>query len=162
MSKQITTVVELAANKYPLIHPDIDDYENDECILQRAAFIEGYQAANAAVQGYREALEKIETMDYDTTARYCIDIAQQALSKAEDKGDNGWISVEDRLPEYGKFILVIGTDDKQYGIERCHVCEMNDLEDGIEFKQTRRFYWLTESGRKIDKVTHWLPLPPKP
>jgi len=59
MEKQIETVVELAANKYPLIHPDIDDYENDECILQRAAFIEGYQAANAAVQGYREALEKI-------------------------------------------------------------------------------------------------------
>jgi len=85
-----------------------------------------------------------------------------ALSKAEDKGDNGWISVEDRLPEYGKFILVIGTDDKQYGIERCHVCEMNDLEDGIEFKQTRQFYWLTESGRKIDKVTHWQQLPKKP
>jgi len=88
--------------------------------------------------------------------------AQAALSKAEDKCNNGWISVEDRLPEYGKYILVIGTDAMQYGIERFHVCEMNDLEDGIEFKETRQFYWLTESGRKIDKVTHWQPLPPKP
>jgi hypothetical protein len=86
MEKQIETVVEMAANKYPLIHPDIDDYENEECILQRKAFIEGYKAANAAVQGYREALEKIAGGYYGKVA--IVEMAAEALSKAEYKGDN--------------------------------------------------------------------------
>jgi hypothetical protein len=63
------------------------------------------------------------------------------------------------LPPYGKYVLVNGVDKKQYGIRRWHVCEMNDLEDGVEFKESGQFYWLTESGGKIEEVTHWLELP---
>ena len=63
------------------------------------------------------------------------------------------------LPTYGKYVLVNGVDETQYGIRRWHVCEMNDLEDGMEFKENGRFYWLTESGRKIENVTHWCELP---
>jgi hypothetical protein len=63
------------------------------------------------------------------------------------------------LPEYGKYVLVYGIDKNQYGLPRWHVCEMNDLEDGMEFKENGHFYWLTESGRKIDEVTKWCYLP---
>lgn len=64
------------------------------------------------------------------------------------------------LPPYGKYVLVNGIDNKQYGIRRWHVCEMNDLEDGVEFKESGNFLWLTEKGTKIEDVTHWCELPP--
>lgn len=63
------------------------------------------------------------------------------------------------LPEYGRYVLVNGVDEQQYGIRNWHVCEMNDLEDGMEFKENGTFYWITESGRKIENVTHWCELP---
>lgn len=63
------------------------------------------------------------------------------------------------LPPYGKYVLVSGIDKKQYGTRRWHVCEMNDLEDGVEFKENGNFLWLTEKGTKIEDVTHWCELP---
>jgi hypothetical protein len=63
------------------------------------------------------------------------------------------------LPEYGKYVLVNGVDQSQYGIRRWHVCEMNDLEDGVEFKENGYFMWLTEKGTKIEDVTCWCELP---
>ncbi len=42
------TAVELAAQRYPLVHPDIQDYENDDCINRRCAFVEGYEECNLA------------------------------------------------------------------------------------------------------------------
>lgn len=63
------------------------------------------------------------------------------------------------LPEYGKYVLVSGIDHSQYGERNWHVCEMNDLEDGVDFISKGDFYWLTESGKKIDNVTHWCELP---
>jgi len=66
------------------------------------------------------------------------------------------------LPPYGKFVLVSGIDKKQYGIRRWHTCEMNDLEDGVEFKENGTFLWLTEKGTKIEDVTHWTYLPDLP
>ena len=92
----------------------------------------------------------------------------QALTsvKSEQVANNSeamkWISVEDRLPEYGTQILVYGIDKAMYGVKKFHVCEMDDLEDGMEFQESRSFYWLTEKGTKIDNVTHWTPLPTTP
>jgi hypothetical protein len=63
------------------------------------------------------------------------------------------------LPPYGLYVVVSGIDEKQYGIRRWHVCEMNDLEDGMEFKENGNFYWLTEKGTNITSVTHWFELP---
>jgi hypothetical protein len=63
------------------------------------------------------------------------------------------------LPEYGKYVLVSGIDQKTYGIRRWHVCEMNDLEDGMDFSEKGQFFWLTENGTKIEDVTHWIDLP---
>lgn len=72
------------------------------------------------------------------------------IHKIETMGD---------LPPFGRYVLVKGTDEKQYGIKRWHVCEMNDLEDGMEFKENGKFIWLTESGRQITDVTEWCELP---
>ena len=63
------------------------------------------------------------------------------------------------LPKYGKYVLVSGIDQKTYGIRRWHVCEMNDLEDGMDFNEKGQFFWLTENGTKIEEVTHWCELP---
>ena len=64
------------------------------------------------------------------------------------------------LPKYGEYVLVSGIDQSTYGVRRCHVCEMNDLEDGMDFKEKGQFFWLTENGTKIEDVTHWSELPP--
>ena len=69
------------------------------------------------------------------------------------------IKTGEDLPPYGVYVLVKGTDEKQYGIKRWHVCEMNDLEDGMEFKENGKFIWMTESGRQITGVTEWCWLP---
>ena len=63
------------------------------------------------------------------------------------------------LPPYGKYVLVSGIDKRQYGERQWHVCEMNDLEDGMDFKKEGQFFWLTENGTKIEDVTHWCELP---
>lgn len=49
-----------------------------------------------------------------------------------------------------------------YDTRRWHVCEMNDLEDGLDFRDKGQFFWLTENGTKIEEVTHWCELPPLP
>jgi hypothetical protein len=63
------------------------------------------------------------------------------------------------LPEYGKFVLVSGIDKKTYNQREWHVCEMDDLEDGMDFYSKGEFLWLTENGTKIEDVTHWCELP---
>ena len=65
------------------------------------------------------------------------------------------------LPEFGKYVLVSGVDST-YGKRGMHVCCIDDLEDGVQFRLRGEFYWLTENGRKIDEVTHWRVLPSEP
>ena len=45
------------------------------------------------------------------------------------------IQIYGDLPAYGKYVLVSGIDTKQYNIRAWHVCEMNDLEDGLDFQK---------------------------
>ncbi len=65
-------------------------------------------------------------------------------------------------PPYGKYVLVFGVDNSTYKVKRWHVCDMNDLEDGIQFQKTGEFYWTTENGTIIEDVTHWCELPENP
>lgn len=72
-----------------------------------------------------------------------------ALSKAEDKGDNGWISVEDRLPEEQTNLLFYSTYDVvMYGF----------ISEGSWYEVYNGIFCSLDS--KV--VTHWQPLPPKP
>lgn len=63
------------------------------------------------------------------------------------------------LPEYGKYVIVLGVDDRIYGIERPHICCMDDCEDGMEFRQTGYFHWLKEDGCRIKNVKFWCEIP---
>ena len=89
----------------------------------------------------------------------------QALSKAEythvsdihvgNIPNNGWISVEDRLPELTKeveYFLVIAPKSFPKNCEMLVAAYYNDA---------NVFY--SESGdNPMEDVTHWQPLPPKP
>lgn len=59
------------------------------------------------------------------------------------------------LPEYGKYVLVIGRDEKTYNNIAPHICCMDDLEDGMEYLETGYFHWLTENGTRIVEVYKW-------
>lgn len=72
------------------------------------------------------------------------------IHKIEDRND---------LPEFGKYVLVFGTDKKTYNIPNWHVCMMDDCEDGYEYIENGYFHWLTENGTNIEDVTHWCELP---
>lgn len=63
------------------------------------------------------------------------------------------------LPEYGKYVIVIGRDKRTYDIESYHICCMDDGEDGYEFIKYGTFKWLTESGSSIQDVKYWCEIP---
>jgi hypothetical protein len=66
------------------------------------------------------------------------------------------------LPTYGNYVLVIGKNKRQYDQINIHVACMDDLEDGMDFRESGKFYWLTENGIRIEEVTHWMALPDIP
>lgn len=72
---------------------------------------------------------------------------QQILEQARD---NEWISVDDRLPDYGEWVLVINEaykEDQRY--------TMYNVGCTIRSPSLNFTFW----GRKI---THWRPLPEPP
>jgi hypothetical protein len=145
---------------------------------------------------YREALEKIANEPFryrweGSPKQTPKQIAQQALSKAEDKcmchewdcdicgakmeadciknksaaptTQNGWISVEDRLPEYGQKFLVMGEAkgmNPQMGGAYVFISQRLDLKGTLLEKQAERH--VEENHFRAQYVTHWQPLPLKP
>lgn len=68
-----------------------------------------------------------------------------------------WISVKERLPEYGERVLVVS---RVADLAVSYVDTMSyDPEEGICPEG-----WYTDDGwpRKDDEVTHWQPLPEPP
>ena len=66
-----------------------------------------------------------------------------------------WISVEDELPKYGKYVL-LAEKEMQYVVEG-------------QRKETNRFgelyytaFGKTYCGCESEKITHWMPLPKPP
>ena len=142
MGKQITTVYVPTDEAPYFIVKDVEK----EFIKARVTEQEAYlytPEEHAAVLGYREALEKI----LDTNGKDdMFSIAAKALSKAEYKGYNGWISVEDRLPESCTEVLAFS--ENGYGVEFLY------------FDGDKCFYNEKSDVRRTP--THWQPLPPKP
>lgn len=56
-----------------------------------------------------------------------------------------WISVKDRLPEYGRYLVTVAKDD---GDVIAHTAAYNDLG-----------WWMHSN---VGKITHWMPLPEPP
>jgi len=72
-----------------------------------------------------------------------------------------WNKIEcyNDLPQYGKYVMVLGIDNNMYDLENVHICMMDDLEDGFDFRYNGTFYWLTENGTKITNVNFWCEIP---
>lgn len=62
-----------------------------------------------------------------------------------------WISVKERLPKYGDYVLCIGPKRGYY------ISEYRGLVD-IPHKA---WPWFMAQGRSV-KITHWMPLPEPP
>lgn len=73
-----------------------------------------------------------------------------------------WISVTKRLPDpIDRYVLVSGVDPKLYGHREFHVCALDDDDHGFTGPASE-WRWMTEAGRVISEVTHWMPLPEPP
>jgi hypothetical protein len=146
----ISSVEKMAEERYPLVHPDIDDYENDKCVSLRYAFIEGYKAA----PNHLEELEKWvkeNCVRMPDTNMVLINIddfitkfknTQKQMYAAKKKAyNNGWVSVDERMPEKNGTYLV-------YTEGMFSLIAHYDVKS--KFRLEPKF------------ATHWMPLPPKP
>lgn len=91
-------------------------------------------------------------MDYDVEIINIILETVEHEPTIEAEPDNGWISVDDRLPPYGERVLVV---NEAYETERGYTkynynCGVTVREPHLNF---------TFLGHK---VTHWQPLPKPP
>ena len=106
--------------------------------------------------------EDMETKSFDYEEGIVISgndaqLIMSALSKAEDKGDNGWISVEDRLPtENGKYLIWENDFDEAHFKNGKWISTQPTNKSTSPYLQSR--------FRQTLNPTHWqlLPLPPKP
>ena len=106
-----------------------------------------YKGVSDVNQEQRQAYEWAKNQNYQSVAaRYAKILAGMV---DEITPPNEWVSVEERLPNFGK--LVIATDGALYGIAwLCSDCT-----------------WMVNMGYKSQswfgrKVTHWMPLPAPP
>ena len=98
--------------------------------------------------------EQIEKLNNDITECYGCDpmyygtdgafLAENLVKKGWRKQE--WISVEERLPESRKFVIVCD----EYG----------NVGEAYFYKQDRKFEWVDDE--EIAFATHWMPLPEAP
>lgn len=100
----------------------------------------------------KQECEKMYAMiDFTSSSSYNAVLAAldayAAISGKEENEKGGWVSVEDRLPEFGETVLV-------FQAERCEIKTVGKHNSGpyTDFTQ-KEFY---------NKITHWQPLPPSP
>ena len=142
---------------------------------------------------YRPATDDGEHATAIESVRACLDDGHTALdawkveallaaydARATDDGE-GWVAVEDRLPEDGRRVLAVWGD--RYGTHRSvvsHLAARTEEADGdyggddewLDYDAEADTYWLpegwyeapieTEEWRNIDNVTHWRDLPALP
>lgn len=103
------------------------------------------------------ALEEIVNMwdspDYKLCMKPLIDRAKELLKRrrnGQGKGD-GWISVEERLPENQESVLVWNSRFKEVFQATFYVGRKETVENYFRLR-----------GGYTGKVTHWMPLPKEP
>lgn len=129
----------------------------------------------------REALERISELSKlaFTRQRYgaIVDIARESLQNTGD----GWVRVEERLPETGKSILMYWKNELgNYRISKGFYAAKFSVEDDCEenhdgyseySEEKDKYYypegwvetgWEIETTATVKGVTHWRPLPSPP
>lgn len=87
-------------------------------------------------------------------------LTEEDSIKAWNTRADGWVSVDDRLPEYGKPVIIIANGHRQ------NVIYFRD--NGGEDHPTPDWYEVYRYGDDTDAyipahlVTHWMPLPEAP
>ena len=77
---------------------------------------------------------------------------EQAYKNGYEAGKPKWISVEERLPEYGKYVLVADERNRFIGLFSLEKTEENYV------------FWRGMGSWTMDviAITHWMPLPEPP
>jgi len=150
MEKQITTVYVPTDDLPYFIVKNIEHGFIKARVTEQQAYLYTPEE-HAAVQGYREALEKIESYCLRNTQELAVVdtiriTAQQALYKAEDTPHSGWISVEDSLPAIGEDVFAYA---ESKGVTYYDFASIEH--NGFKMQHNKRV-----------KVTHWQQLPKKP
>ena len=84
-----------------------------------------------------------------TLERIRIEAICKAVEALEKQATQEWISVDDRLPEFGVSVLAICLYHGKLKTLVCHTSKENFGE------------WYTDEVCQWVKVTHWMPLPPE-
>ena len=84
-----------------------------------------------------------------TLERIRIEAIYKAVEALEKQATQEWISVDDKLPEFGVSVLARCFYNGKWRTLVCHTSKENFGE------------WYTDEVCQWVKVTHWMPLPPE-
>ena len=122
----------------------IADYEAEKMRLQEL------ESENKKLEDYIDAYQKSEALNIEKLDKKDERIKEllATISKMETTTPK-WISVKERLPEFGVNVLI--NDGKYCNVMWRVECEKNG------------YYWEDgECGAHKDMITHWMPLPEPP
>lgn len=112
-----------------------------------------------------EAMDEVERANGDAPHR-AVDLATRIRVQFAKESpvfaieSPSWKKLErvEDFPRIGDYVLVWGVDAKIYNRHACHVAYIDD-DDGSDEDLT---CWMLECGRRLERVTHWAPLPSAP
>ena len=117
---------------------------------------------------YKESLQKIvdvidnkhQGLKLNITANE-VDIYNIATEALQSESESEWISVEDRLPEIGEYVIAFDGEEQK-------VVKMTTYKEGSNgYQQGLRDCWFEYISHnnyafRFYNVTHWMPLPQAP
>jgi hypothetical protein len=133
-----------------------------------SAQVQGY-GPRVMCQNHKCSMDGSYNVDAWNTRHITLDQAKRVLAEA-GMGADGWISVDDRLPEAGVYVLVYGPEEQEIAgytekVEDCFDVVGHDAgfisRCGVAFPG-RTFGSPEYIQPAHGQPTHWQPLPPPP
>ena len=102
----------------------------------------------------------------DAATEYAFEAYQEGYKAALNEPDDGWISVDERLPDRYDTVIVFAATKPEIGKVTRKVVDVSQYDsDGFEMMQKCSEYQIYEDTHFADIdyiVTHWMPLPSAP